>query len=92
MMLSTLRVKLVTLCAALLLAGCGETHIIDRPVPVEVPVGVPCKVPGVPAPQWATDGITVKNSLFEQVKALATTNEQRKAYEASLIAANQACQ
>lgn len=66
--------------------------IVKEAQPVDIPVSVPCKAPIIPVPQWATNAITSKSTMFEQAKSLAAVNEQRKSYETSLVAANAACQ
>lgn len=71
--------------------GCAP-DVVYQSVPVETPVGIPCKVPAVQQPAWATNGITRQNTLFEQIRALLAVNEQHKAYETTLVAANNSCQ
>ena len=83
--------RILAVVALLALTGC-TTDVIYKTVPVEVPVGIPCKVPAVATPSWATNGITPKNTLFEQVRALEAANEQHKAFEAIILSANKACQ
>jgi hypothetical protein len=75
----------------LLLAGCS-TQTAYRPVTVEVPVPVPCKVPVVLHPVWPTQELAEKSTLLEQVKALLAENELRQAYEVQLEASVKACQ
>lgn len=83
--------KILSLFAFLLLAACAPT-VVDAPVEVDKAVAVTCKVPAVPSPQWSTGGLTASNTLFEKVRAFLSADQQHKAYEASLAAANTACQ
>jgi hypothetical protein len=82
---------LIAAVVACFLTACAP-EIVYRPVPVNVPVSVPCQAPATPQPVLATAGITADDTMLNQVKALAVTNEQRKAFEARLMAANKACQ
>lgn len=81
--------KYIVLC--LMLAACAP-DVVSMPSPINVPVGIPCRLKAVPIPVWSTDGITDKSSMFEKVRAILATNEQHKAYEESLAAGNTACQ
>ena len=83
--------RFIAIATACFLGACAP-EIVYKPVPVQVPVEVPCKAPLVQAPMLATKGVKSDDSLFIQAKALAETNEQRKAYEVRLLAALRACQ
>ncbi len=75
------------------LAGCaGQVEPEPRTVRVEVPVAVPCRVPVVEVPVWATAGLRKDDDLQTKVRALLAERRQRIGYEAQLLAANQACQ
>lgn len=75
------------------LAGCaGRLEPEPRTVRVEVPVSVPCRVPAVEMPTWATASLQKGDSLQTKVRALLAELEQRKGYEVQLVAAVQACQ
>ena len=75
------------------LAGCaGQVEPEPRTVRVEVPVAVPCRVPAVEIPTWATASLQKGDSLQTKVRALLAELEQRKGYEVQLRAAVQACQ
>ena len=75
------------------LAGCaGRQDAEPRTVRVEVPVAVPCRVPAVEVPAWATAGLRKDDDLQTKVRALLAERRQRIGYEAQLLAANQACQ
>nr|WP_222950861.1 hypothetical protein [Pseudomonas aeruginosa] len=75
------------------LAGCaGRQEAEPRTVRVEVPVAVPCRVPAVEVPAWATAGLRKDDDLQTKVRALLAERRQRIGYEAQLLAANQACQ
>lgn len=75
------------------LAGCaGQVEPEPRTVRVEVPVAVPCRVPAVEVPAWATAGLRKGDDLQTKVRALLAERLQRIGYEAQLLAANQACQ
>ncbi|HCE6509320.1 TPA: hypothetical protein N2A91_005254 [Pseudomonas aeruginosa] len=75
------------------LAGCaGRQEAEPRTVRVEVPVAVPCRVPAVEVPAWATAGLKKSDDIQTKVRALLAERLQRIGYEAQLLAANQACQ
>lgn len=75
------------------LAGCaGRQEAEPRTVRVEVPVAVPCRVPAVEVPVWATAGLRKGDDIQTKVRALLAERLQRIGYEAQLLAANQACQ
>nr|WP_218034923.1 hypothetical protein [Pseudomonas aeruginosa] len=75
------------------LAGCaGRQDAEPRTVRVEVPVAVPCRVPAVEVPAWATAGLRKDDDLQTKVRALLAERRQRIGYEAQLLAANRACQ
>ncbi len=75
------------------LAGCaGRQDAEPRTVRVEVPVAVPCRVPAVEVPAWATAGLRKDDNLQTKVRALLAERRQRIGYEAQLLAANRACQ
>ncbi len=75
------------------LAGCaGRQEAEPRTVRVEVPVAVPCRVPAVEVPAWATTGLRKGDDLQTKVRALLAERLQRIGYEAQLLAANRACQ
>lgn len=82
---------LIIAATALFLAACAP-EIVYKPVPVQIPVSVPCKAPAVAVPILSTASVSANDPMFNQVKALAETNEQRQAYEAKLVAALKACQ
>ncbi|MFU3317388.1 hypothetical protein ACM7LY_28860, partial [Pseudomonas aeruginosa] len=56
------------------------------------PVAVPCRVPVVEVPVWATAGLRKGDDLQTKVRALLAERLQRIGYEAQLLAANRACQ
>ncbi len=75
------------------LAGCaGRQEAEPRTVRVDVPVAVPCRVPAVEMPAWATAGLKKSDDIQTKVRALLAERLQRIGYEAQLLAANQACQ
>lgn len=75
------------------LAGCaGQVEPEPRTVRVEVPVAVPCRSPAVEVPTWATASLQKGDGLQTKVRALLAELEQRKGYEAQLVAAVRACQ
>lgn len=75
------------------LAGCaGRQEAEPRTVRVEVPVAVPCRVPAIEVPAWATTGLRKGDDLQTKVRALLAERLQRIGYEAQLLAANRACQ
>nr|WP_216667070.1 hypothetical protein [Pseudomonas aeruginosa] len=75
------------------LAGCaGRQEAEPRTVRVDVPVAVPCRVPAVEVPAWATAGLRKGDDIQTKVRALLAERLQRIGYEAQLLAANRACQ
>lgn len=75
------------------LAGCAsQVEPEPRTVRVEVPVAVPCRMPAVEVPAWATAGLRKGDDLQTKVRALLAERRQRIGYEAQLLAANRACQ
>ncbi|HCF1393760.1 TPA: hypothetical protein NH846_004138 [Pseudomonas aeruginosa] len=75
------------------LAGCaGRQDAEPRTVRVEVPVAVPCRVPAVEVPVWATVGLRKGDDLQGKVRALLAERRQRMGYEKKLEAALHACQ
>ncbi|ELK4757848.1 TPA: hypothetical protein ACHSDM_000005 [Pseudomonas aeruginosa] len=74
------------------LAGCAaQVNPEPRIVRVEVPVAVPCRAPAVEVPPWATASLQKGDSLQTKVRALLAELEQRKGYEAQLLAGIEAC-
>ncbi|HEP8213602.1 TPA: hypothetical protein VDT58_002738 [Pseudomonas aeruginosa] len=85
--------RVVLMLVMVALAGCaGQVEPEPRTVRVEVPVAVPCRVPAVEVPVWATAGLRKGDDLQTKVRALLAERRQRAGYEAQLLAANQACQ
>lgn len=62
-----------------------------RPVRVEVPLAVPCRVPDVRPPSWASATLQAGDSLQAKVRALLAERRQRQGYELELQAALRAC-
>ncbi|HCC6626758.1 TPA: hypothetical protein L3878_001257 [Pseudomonas aeruginosa] len=85
--------RVVLMLVMVALAGCaGQVEPEPRTVRVEVPVAVPCRVPAVEVPVWATEGLKKSDDIQTKVRALLADRLQRIGYEAQLLAANQACQ
>lgn len=84
--------RVVLMLVMVALAGCaGQVEPEPRTVRVEVPVAVPCRVPAVEVPVWATAGLRKGDDLQTKVRALLAERLQRIGYEAQILAANQAC-
>ncbi|HBO4109881.1 hypothetical protein ACRCQY_22610 [Pseudomonas aeruginosa] len=84
--------RVVLMLVMVALAGCaGQVEPEPRTVRVEVPVAVPCRVPAVEVPVWATEGLRKGDDLQTKVRALLAERLQRIGYEAQILAANQAC-
>lgn len=86
--------RVVLMLMAIALAGCaGKVEPEPRMVRVEVPVpvAVPCRVPTVEIPSWATAGLKKSDDLQTKVRALLAEVHQRRGYEAKLLAAYAAC-
>ncbi|MDE2099142.1 MAG: hypothetical protein KGL39_17945 [Patescibacteria group bacterium] len=79
------------LLALLSLCACGTQIPVYKPVNVEVPVSVPCKIPAVQKPIFALAGVKTSDSIYDKTKAVLIEIEQHKAYEAQLEAAEKAC-
>ncbi|WP_395478164.1 hypothetical protein [Pseudomonas aeruginosa] len=85
--------KAVLMLVIVALAGCaGQVEPEPRTVRVEVPVAVPCRVPAVEVPVWATAGLKKSDDIQTKVRALLAERRQRIGYEVQLLAANRACQ
>ncbi|AVR66521.1 hypothetical protein ISD91_02220 [Pseudomonas aeruginosa] len=84
--------KAVLMLVMVALAGCaGQVEPEPRTVRVEVPVAVPCRVPAVEVPAWATAGLKKSDDIQTKVRALLAELQQRKGYEVQLRVAVQAC-
>ncbi len=85
--------RVVLMLVMVALAGCaGQVEPEPRTVRVEVPVAVPCRVPAVEVPVWATAGLRKGDDLQTKVRGLLAERRQRIGYEAQLLASNRACQ
>ncbi|HCW0743547.1 TPA: hypothetical protein ACWL5R_003480 [Pseudomonas aeruginosa] len=85
--------RVVLMLVMVALAGCaGQVELEPRTVRVDVPVAVPCRVPAVEVPEWATARLRKGDDLQTKVRALLAERRQRIGYEAQLLAANRACQ
>ncbi|HCK0492129.1 TPA: hypothetical protein NH982_001810 [Pseudomonas aeruginosa] len=85
-----MRVVLMLMIVALV--GCaGRQEAEPRTVRVEVPVAVPCRMPAVEVPAWATAGLRKGDDLQTKVRALLAERRQRQGYERELLAALGAC-
>ncbi|EMH6924376.1 hypothetical protein [Pseudomonas aeruginosa] len=85
--------RVVLMLVMVALAGCaGQVEPEPRTVRVDVPVAVPCRVPAIEVPVWATAGLRKGDDLQAKVRALLAERRQRIGYEAQLLAANRACQ
>ncbi|MEG9625246.1 hypothetical protein [Pseudomonas guariconensis] len=84
--------RTLLILSALALAGCaGRVEPQIQYVRVEVPVQVPCRVPEVAAPAWATADLRKTDSLELKVRALLAERLQRIGYEKELEAAVVSC-
>ncbi|EIU1679873.1 hypothetical protein I5E45_10135 [Pseudomonas aeruginosa] len=84
--------RLVLMLVMVALAGCaGRQEAEPRTVRVDVPVAVPCRVPAVEVPAWATAGLKKSDDIQTKVRALLAERLQRIGYEKKLEAAVQAC-
>ena len=84
--------KVPALLLLLSLAACGTTQIVYKPVPVNVPVEVPCHAPDIAAPAMPTAAVAPTASMFEKTKAALAELKIRAGYEGQLKAAIAACQ
>lgn len=78
--------------SALALAGCGgrvEPQV--QYVRVEIPVQVPCQVPEVTVPLWASTGLRKADSIEVKVRALLAERRQRIGYEKQLVSVINTC-
>ncbi|EMR0578798.1 TPA: hypothetical protein ACGROJ_004975 [Pseudomonas aeruginosa] len=84
--------RVVLMLVMVALAGCaGQVEPEPRTVRVDVPVAVPCRVPAVEVPAWATAGLKKSDDIQTKVRALLAERRQRIGYEKKLEAAVQAC-
>ncbi|HCI2701463.1 TPA: hypothetical protein ONA53_004797 [Pseudomonas aeruginosa] len=84
--------RMVLMLVVFALAGCAARQEAEpRTVRVEVPVAVPCRVPAVEVPVWATAGLMKSDDLQTKVRALLAERRQRIGYEEELKAAVTAC-
>ena len=82
-----------TALAVLMLAGCAAApQVIEKPVEVRVPVGVPCKTAEIPEPDWPLAKVPETASDFEFFRAVLVELALRAGYEVRLKAAVAACQ
>ena len=84
-------VALVLGMLVLMLSGCATPKERIRTVEVRVPVSVPCKPTIPPAEPYAASSVDLRSDIFTLVQALLVEREQRKAREAVLTAATEAC-
>lgn len=83
--------KILALMVSLCLSACADPEIVYKPVPVDVPVQVPCHAPDVVAPAWPTANVTAQTPFFQQLQAVLAELKLRAGYEAKLAAAANAC-
>lgn len=86
--------RLFVIVATLMVAGCGGVNTappVAAPQEVKIPVAVPCKAPEVTIPAFAVDALGLGAGVWDQMAALRAERLQRKAYEAELEAALNAC-
>ncbi|HFQ9438837.1 TPA: hypothetical protein ACHTJX_006411, partial [Pseudomonas aeruginosa] len=70
--------RVVLMLVVFALAGCaGQVEPEPRTVRVEVPVAVPCRVPAVEVPAWATAGLKKSDDIQTKVRALLAERLQR---------------
>jgi hypothetical protein len=78
--------------ALMLLAACAAPPPVFRPVAVDMPVEVPCKIPAIQRPDEPLRHVAPQASLFDKVKAALAEIDNRKAYETQMEAAMAACE
>ncbi|HCF4326918.1 TPA: hypothetical protein NIE48_002177 [Pseudomonas aeruginosa] len=84
--------RVVLMLVVVALAGCaGQVEPEPRTVRIDGPVAVPCRVPTVEVPAWATAGLRKGDDLQVKVRALLAERRQRIGYEEELKAAVAAC-
>lgn len=76
----------------LLLSGCASQPVAYKPVEIEIPVAIDCKIEAIASPAWPTAFTSEKNGVFDDAKAVLQELELRKGYEAQLEAAVKSCQ
>lgn len=81
--------KLPLLVLLLSMAGCATTA--PKPVEVRLPVPVPCRVPAIEIPRFATADLRPSDDLQIKVRALLAERQQHLAYETRLRAALDTC-
>ncbi|MDE1901537.1 MAG: hypothetical protein KGI37_07835 [Alphaproteobacteria bacterium] len=73
------------------LCACAAPQPVLKPMEVDVPVSVPCKVTAPQRPDFALAHATPAQTIFEKVRAALVELDQRKAYEAQLESKITAC-
>jgi len=84
--------KAIVLVLALMSTGCASIKSILSPVEVKVPVSVPCRVPDVERPVFATESLTAESDIWDMMAALRAERHQRRAYDVQIEAAIKSCQ
>lgn len=74
----------------LMLTACSQP--VFKPVPVDTPVEVTCRINEPTAPGWPTLIVAKDAGLFAHSKAVLAELEMRKGYENKLLAAIRSCQ
>lgn len=81
--------KLMTLAAALALAGCAGTP--SAPGTTKVPVATPCDAPVPARPVFPADTLTGAEDIFTLGKTLWSDRKAREAYEIEIRTALEGC-
>lgn len=76
----------------LLLAGCAHPDPIYKPVPVDMPIEVTCKLQVIPKPEDPFDQLRSTDDIGRKVDVLLASRELHLGYEVRLEGASKACQ
>lgn len=75
-----------------LLAGCAQPVVVNKPTPIDIPIGVECHISPVNKPTDLMANLTPKDLLSLKTKTVLADRENHLAYEQKLEAAIKVCQ
>lgn len=81
--------KLFYVIPFVFLVGCSS--VPSKPIEVQVPVSIPCKITPPNKPDFSTNNLGIGMDIYTQVKTLLAERKQRQGYELELEAAIESC-
>jgi hypothetical protein len=75
----------------LVLATCAPSPPVFKPVSVDVPIAIPCRMIPVAKPDFALSHVTTADDIAQKTKAALIELNQRRGYETELEAHVTAC-